>query len=96
MPKSYPHSVRRQISHRVRSGDAFADIATETGISPATLVRWKDPALIDAGARDGVPSIKSDELASARDGCALFDDQSVVPEKEDRDRRRTDRTRTFR
>ena len=39
MPKSYPNSVRRQISHRLRSGDEVADIATETGISAATLFR---------------------------------------------------------
>ena len=49
MPKSYPNSVRRQISHRLRSGDTVADIATETGISAATLFRWKGQALIDAG-----------------------------------------------
>ena len=60
MPKSYPHSVRWQISHRLRAGDAVADIATETGISPATLFWWKDQALIDEGVRDGVPSVESD------------------------------------
>ncbi|MCD2158170.1 transposase, partial [Rhodococcus cerastii] len=87
-------------SHRLRSGDAVADIATETGISAATLFRWKDQALIDAGVRGGVPSIESDELASARaqiaaldaelaltrDACALFDDQSVAPPKKGRSR----------
>lgn len=109
-PKSYPHSVRRQISHRLRAGDAVADIATETGISAATLFRWKDQALVDVGVRDGVPSIESDELASARvriaaleaelvltrDACALFS-RSVggAPRKEDRDRRRTDHTKSF-
>ncbi|CAN5592599.1 hypothetical protein BH09ACT9_BH09ACT9_01770 [soil metagenome] len=95
MPKSYPNSVRRQISHRLRSGDTVADIGTETGISPATLFRWKAQALIDAEVRGGVPSVESDELASARahiaaieaelaltrDVCALFDDQSVAPPK---------------
>ena len=95
MPKSYQNLVRRQISRRLRVGDAVADVATETGISAATLFRWKDQALIDAGVRDGVPSTESDELASARariaaleaelaltrDACALFDDQSVVPPK---------------
>ena len=45
MPKCCPHSVRRQISHRSRAGDAVADIATETGIS-ATLFRWLAQALI--------------------------------------------------
>jgi transposase-like protein len=51
VPKSYPWSVRRQVSLRLRSGESVAEVAAETGISPATLFRWKDQALIDAGAR---------------------------------------------
>lgn len=95
MPVQYPSSVRRQICLRLRSGEPVAEIATETGISPATLFRWKAQALIDAGVRDGAPSVEADELAAARariaqleaelaltrDACALFDDQEVITPK---------------
>jgi transposase-like protein len=95
VPKSYPPSVRRQISQRLRSGERVAEIAAETGISPATLFRWKDQALVDAGLHAGVPSIESDELAAARkriarleaelvltrDACELFDEGAVVSPK---------------
>jgi transposase-like protein len=95
VPKSYPWSVRRQVSLRLRGGESVAEVAAETGISPATLFRWKDQALIDAGARPGVPSVESDELAAARRrvaaleaelaltraACALFDEQVVTTPK---------------
>lgn len=42
----------------------MAEVAAETGISPATLFRWKDQALIDAGVRPGAPSVESDEDGS--------------------------------
>jgi transposase-like protein len=64
MPRSYPSSVRRQVSLRLRGGELVAEIVAETGISPATLFRWKNQALVDAGARAGVPSVDSDGLAN--------------------------------
>ena len=30
------------------------------------MFRWKAQALVDAGVRDGIPSVEADELASAR------------------------------
>lgn len=51
MPKSFSQSVRRQVCARLRAGEPVAEIATETGISPATLFRWKAQALVDAGAQ---------------------------------------------
>ncbi|MGW4124416.1 transposase [Nocardia sp. NPDC004711] len=95
MPKSYSPSFRRQVSARLRSGEPVAEIASETGISLATLFRWKAQALIDAGVRDGVPSTDADELSAAhkcisqleselaltRDACALFDEGVVISPK---------------
>lgn len=95
MPSSCSMSVRRQVSVRVREREPVARIAVETGISPATLFRWKAQALVDAGVRDGVPSVEADELAAARrriaaleaelaltrDACALFDEQVVTGPK---------------
>lgn len=97
MPRSYSSPVRRQVCVRLRSGETVRDISAETGISQATLFRWKAQALIDAGVRDGVPSVEADELASAREhivrlqaeleltraACALFDGQVVISPKGD-------------
>lgn len=49
MPRTYSATVRRQIVARLRSGEAVAAIASETGIAQATLFRWKRQALIDSG-----------------------------------------------
>jgi putative transposase len=95
MPRMYSATVRRQIVARLRSGEAVAAVAAETGICQATLFRWKRQALIDAGVIEGTPSVEADELAAAhkriaqleaelaltRDACELFDGQAVVPPK---------------
>src|SRR5271170_410284 len=95
MPRMYSATVRRQIVSRLRSGEAVAAVAAETGICQATLFRWKRQALIDAGVIEGTPSVEADELAAAhkriaqleaelaltRDACELFDGQAVVPPK---------------
>jgi transposase-like protein len=65
MPHTYPATVRRQIVQRLRSGEAVAAVAAETGIAQATLFRWKRQALIDAGVIDCTPSVEADELAPA-------------------------------
>src|ERR1700687_3237074 len=62
MPRMYPATVRRQIAQRLRSGEAVAAIAVETGIAQATLFRWKRQALIDAGVIEGTPSFEIGKL----------------------------------
>jgi putative transposase len=95
MPRMYSTTVRRQIVSRLRSGEAVAAVAAETGICQATLFRWKRQALIDAGVIEGTPSVEADELAAAhkriaqleaelaltRDTCELFNAEAVVPPK---------------
>jgi putative transposase len=95
MPRMYSATVRRQIVSRLRSGEAVAAVAAETGICQATLFRWKRQALIDAGVIEGTPSVEADELAAAhkriaqleaelaltRDACELFNAEAVVPPK---------------
>jgi putative transposase len=95
MPRMYPATVRRQIVSRLRSGEAVAVVAAETGICQATLFRSKRQALIDVGVIEGTPSVEADELAAAhkriaqleaelaltRDACELFNAEAVVPPK---------------
>ena len=66
MPKRYAREFRREICERLLAGERISKVSNETGVSPATLHRWKDQALIDAGLKEGTKSIEVDELAQAR------------------------------
>jgi len=41
MTERYPAPLRREVLHRLRSGEAVPAIAKDTGISRSTLYRWK-------------------------------------------------------
>jgi transposase-like protein len=73
MPRMHPTTVRRQIVARLRSGEAVAVVAADTGICQATLFRWKRQALIDAGVIEGIPSLEADELAAAHKRIAQLE-----------------------
>ena len=66
MPQRYARGFRREICERLLAGERISKVSNETGVSPATLHRWKDQALIDAGLKEGTKSIEVDELAQAR------------------------------
>jgi transposase len=66
MPKRYAREFRRGICERLLAGERASKVAHEIGVSQATLHRWKDQALIDAGLKEGIQSIEVDELAQAR------------------------------
>ena len=71
----------------------MAAVAAETGVCPATLIRWKRQDLTDGGVIEGIPSVEAGELAAAhkriaaleaelaltRDVCELFDEHAVAP-----------------
>ena len=66
MPKRYAREFRQAICERLVAGERVSKLSNETRVSPATLHRWKDQALIDAGLKEGTKSIEVDELAQAR------------------------------
>ena len=66
MPQRYAREFRRKICERLLAGERISKVSNESGVSPATLHRWKDQALIDAGLKEGTKSIEVDELAQAR------------------------------
>ncbi len=66
MPQRYAREFRREICERLLAGERISKVSNESGVSPATLHRWKDQALIDAGLKEGTKSIEVDELAQAR------------------------------
>jgi transposase-like protein len=66
MPQRYAREFRREICEGLLAGERISKVSNETGVSPATLHRWKDQALIDAGLKEGIKSVEVDELAQAR------------------------------
>ena len=67
--------LQRQAIIEVRTaglchGDVGCLDRTITGVSQATLHRWRDQAVIDAGLKEGTKSIEVDELAQARQTIA--------------------------
>lgn len=89
----YPTPVRVAACERLLAGERPEDLASELGMSAATLYRWKKQALIDAGRRPGAKSYEPDELARARQrikdleaelelvkaASALFNGEVVLP-----------------
>src|SRR5271156_1265586 len=66
MPKRYAREFRRDICERLFAGERVSRVSSETGVSQATLHRWRDQARIDAGLKPGTKSVEVDELAQAR------------------------------
>jgi putative transposase len=64
---------------RLRSGEPVAEVAAETGVCQATLLRWKRQALIDAGVIEAIPSVQADELAAAHKRIAALDSELALP-----------------
>ena len=95
MAFSYPPEVRRRLCERMLDGERVDDLATETGITQATLFRWKKQARIDAGFLAGTKSHEVDELTRAqrrikdleaelemvKTASALFNGEEVVRPK---------------
>src|ERR1700691_1744170 len=66
MPKRYAREFRRDICERLVAGERISKVASESGVSEATLHRWRDQALIDGGLKEGTKSVEGDELAQAQ------------------------------
>jgi hypothetical protein len=66
MPVQYAREFGLAICQHEVGGERVSKLSNETGVSPATLHRCKDQALIDAELKEGTKSIEVDELAEAR------------------------------
>jgi transposase len=66
MPKQYAREFRRDICVRLVAGELISKVLSKSGVSQATLHRWREQALIDADLKEGTKSVEVDELAQAR------------------------------
>jgi transposase-like protein len=66
LPKRSAREFRREICETLLAGERVSNGAHEIGVSQATLHRWKNQALIDAGLKEGVQSMTSSILNPQR------------------------------
>ena len=64
--RSYAPEFRRRVVELVRSGRAVSVVAADTGVSEATVYRWREQDRVDRGERPGLSSVERTELAVAR------------------------------
>jgi len=64
--RSYAPEFRRRVVGLVREGRSVSRVATELGVSEATVYRWRQQDRVDRGERPGLSSVERVELAQAR------------------------------
>lgn len=64
-PYTYAPEFRRRVIHRVRDGRSVQVVATERGVSEASVFRWMAQDRVDRGERAGLSSVERAELALA-------------------------------
>jgi putative transposase len=66
MPHTYAPQFRAMVVEQLRHGRKVEVVATELGVHPATLYRWKRQDRIDRGELAGTPTQESAQLRAAR------------------------------
>ena len=62
----YRPEFRRRVVELVRGGRSVRLVASEIGVSEATVYRWREQDRIDRGEEPGLSSVERVELALAR------------------------------
>ncbi len=65
MPKRYPAEFRQRALALVKAGRSIAKVASDLEVSQATVYKWRNQQLIDAGLKAGLSTVQSAELVAA-------------------------------
>jgi transposase len=66
MPKSYSPEFRRKVLDLLKAGRPIAEVASDLGVTAASIYTWRNQELIDSGEKPGVTTAESVELKAAR------------------------------
>ena len=81
MPGPYPREFREDVvavARRRESGVTIKQIATDFGISEATLQNWLRQADVEDGARPGVTKAESEEVRALKRRNRLLEQENEV------------------
>jgi transposase len=66
MPKSYSPEFRRKVLDLLKAGRPVAEVASDLGVTAASIYTWRNQELIDTGKKAGATTTESVELKAAR------------------------------
>jgi transposase-like protein len=66
MPKRYSPEFRRKVLDLLKAGRSIAEVASDLGVTAASIYVWRRQELIDTGQRPGLSSTDNAELLAAR------------------------------
>jgi transposase len=81
MPKHYSPEFRRKVLDLLKTGRSVAEVASDLGVTAASIYSWRNQELIDAGQRPGLSSTDNAELAAARRRIAQLETELAVTKR---------------
>ena len=81
MPKQYSPEFRRKVLDLLKAGRPVAEVASDLGVTAASIYAWRNQELIDTGQRPGLSSTDNAELAAARRRIAELETELAVTKR---------------
>ena len=79
MGKPYPKEFRDDVVRVARKGDAnFAQLATDFGVSEASIYNWVKQADIDDGVRPGLTEAEREELREIKRRNRVLEEENLI------------------
>jgi transposase len=81
MPKSYSPEFRRKVLDLLKAGKPVAEVASDLGVTAASIYSWRNQELIDTGKKAGTTTTESTELRKARRRIAELETELAVTKR---------------
>ena len=82
MGKRYPKEFRDDVVRLARRGDLkFSQLATDFGVSEASIYNWVKQADIDDGVRAGLTQEEADELREVKRRNRVLEEENLILRK---------------
>ena len=81
MPKHYSPEFRRKVLDLLKTGRSASEVASDLGVTEASIYSWRNQELIDTGQRPGLSSTDNPELAAARRRIAQLETELAVTKR---------------
>ena len=79
MGKPYPKEFRDDVVRVARRGDTgFAQLATDFGVSEASIYNWMKQADIDDGVRPGMSEAETAELREVKRRNRVLEEENLI------------------